>query len=61
MQSMSWRQYRNGVLVGSMWNIILPRGVLTWIVLIDIAFPFPKQILWFLVVEILIKIVGSSF
>jgi hypothetical protein len=41
--------------------MILPRGVLTWIILIDIAFPFPKQILWFLVIKISIKIIGPSF
>jgi hypothetical protein len=41
--------------------MILPRGILTWIVLIDITFPFPKQILWFLVIEVLIETIGSSF
>jgi hypothetical protein len=41
--------------------MILPRGVLTWIVPIDITSPFPKQILWFLVIEVSIEIVGSSF
>jgi hypothetical protein len=28
---------------------------------IDIAFSFPKQILWFPAIEVLIEIVGSSF
>jgi hypothetical protein len=41
--------------------MILPRGVLTWIIPIDIASPFPKQILWFPAIKILIKIIGSSF
>jgi hypothetical protein len=41
--------------------MILFRGVLTWIILIDIAFPFPKQILWFPAIEVLIEIIGSSF
>jgi hypothetical protein len=41
--------------------MILPRGIPTWIILIDTASPFPKRILWFLVIEVSIKIVGSSF
>jgi hypothetical protein len=35
--------------------------VRTWIVPIDIAFLFPKQILWFLVIEVSIETIGSSF
>jgi hypothetical protein len=41
--------------------MILPREVLTWIIPIDIASPFPKQILWFPVIEISIETIGSSF
>jgi hypothetical protein len=41
--------------------MILFRGILTWIVLINITSPFPKQILWFPAIEILIEIIGSSF
>jgi hypothetical protein len=41
--------------------VILPRRILTWIILIDITFFFPKQILWFLVIKVLIKIIRSSF
>jgi hypothetical protein len=44
-----------------MWNIILLRGILTWIVLINIVFFSPKQILWFLVIEVSIEIIRSSF
>jgi hypothetical protein len=61
MRSISWKQYKNRVLVRNTWNIILPRGVLTWIIPIDIVFPFPKQILWFLAIKVSIEIIRSSF
>jgi hypothetical protein len=41
--------------------MILPRGILTWIIPIDIASLFPKRILWFPVIKVLIEIIGSSF
>jgi len=44
--SISPMQNRNGVFAGIIWKVIYPRGVLTLIVLREIAVPLLKQIVY---------------